>query len=128
LAYSVGSYTLSYSSAGLYTIYGGTGKQTWGQVQEVIHNELEKIRNEVVPSEELDRVKRMLKGNMVLALEGMNSRMARMVKNELNHGRDVSIDETMQKVDAVSAKNVQDLAQEIFAPGRLSLTAIGPFA
>ncbi len=127
LAYSVGSYNLSYSAAGVFTIYGGTGPATWVQVQEVIDLEIKKLIGEGLKDGELDKVKRQIAGNLVLSLEGMNSRMMRMTKNELFHGRDIPIDETLGKINAVTEGMVRDLASQVFAEGKVSLTAIGPF-
>lgn len=128
LAYSVGSYTLSYSSGGLFTIYGGTSMATWDQVQELALAEVQKVVHEGLRDGELARIKRQMSGNMVIALEGMNSRMLRMTKNELHFGREIPIDETLGKIEAVTEQMVRDFAAEFLAPERMSITAIGPFA
>ncbi len=127
LAYSVGSYNMSYSHGGAFVIYGGTGQETWTQTQEVIHNEIAKIQTELVPDEEFDRTKRQMKGTMVLALEGMNARMSRMVKNEFNHGREIPIEETLAKIEAVSREDVLRIAGQVLNRDRLTTTAIGRF-
>jgi len=127
LAYSVGSYNMSYSHGGAFVIYGGTGQETWPQTQEVIHNEIAKIQTELVPDEEFDRTKRQMKGTMVLALEGMNARMSRMVKNEFNHGREIPIEETLAKIEAVSREDVLRVAGQVLNRDRLTTTAIGRF-
>ncbi|MBL8061008.1 MAG: insulinase family protein [Chthonomonas sp.] len=127
LAYSVSSYNLSYSAAGMFTIYGGTGPQTWEQVQDVIRAEWTKVILEGLREGELEKVKRQMAGNIVLSLESMNSQMMRMTKNELVHGRDIPIDETLQKINAVTETQVRDMAASVFADGKVSVTAIGPF-
>jgi len=126
LAYSVGSYSLSYSSGGAFTIYGGTGPDLWPEVQKLIAIEIDRICNETVPEQELNRAKQLLSGNMVLALEGMNSRMMRMSRNELNHKRDIPLEETLEKISAVKAQEVQTLAQRVLDQATLSTTAIVP--
>lgn len=127
LAYSCSSYNLSYSAAGLFTIYGGTGPKTWAQVREVVANEIQRLIHDGLIDGELDKVKRQMAGGMVLGLESMNSQMMRMTKNELIHGREIPIDETLAKVKAVTEAQVRDLASKIFAEGKVSTTAIGPF-
>ncbi|MBS1705914.1 MAG: insulinase family protein [Armatimonadetes bacterium] len=127
LAYAIGSYSLSYTAGGAFTVYGGTGRQTWEQVQEVVAAEFRKISTELVPDPELERTKRLISGNMVLAMEGMNARMTRMVKNEINFGRDIPMEETLAKVRAVTAESVRTLAERILDPEQVSTTAIGPF-
>ncbi|MFN3728205.1 MAG: M16 family metallopeptidase [Fimbriimonadaceae bacterium] len=128
LAYAIGSYTSSYSSGGTFTVYGGTSMQKWEEVQEVVYGELAKVRTEAPGDEELEATKRQLKGHLVLALESMSSRMSRMTRNEIFHGREIPIDETLAKIDSVTAAGVTELAERVLAEQNLSQTAIGPFA
>lgn len=127
LAYAVGSYNLSYTAAGLFTIYGGTSEKTWAEVQEVVINEIKSVIHDGLRDGELAKVKRQIAGNIVLGMEGMSSRMQRMTKNELFHGREIPIDETLAKIDAVTEQQVRDLCAQILNPEKLGVTAIGPF-
>jgi predicted Zn-dependent peptidase len=127
LVYSVGSYSLSYGAGGAYTVYGGTSPENWPLVQELVRTEFDRIMKEGLDPEELERTKRHLKGNMVLALEGMSSRMMRMSKNELHHGRDIPLEETIAKLDAVSGEDILRLAGQILPEELISTTAIGSF-
>lgn len=126
LAYSIGSYYLSYSAGGAFTVYGGTSPATWEQVQTLVAEELERVGREEVPDEELSRVKRSIAGNMVLALEGMGARMMRMARNEIAHQRSIPVEETLAKIDAVTAAQVSELARKMFDGSLVSITAIGP--
>lgn len=126
LVYSVGSYNLSYRFGGLFTIYGGTGPKTWDQARELIITEIRKVIHDGLEDGELDRIKSQIAGHLVLALEGMYSRMQRMTKNELHFGRDIPTDETLEKIRAVSEKEVRDFAAQHLDPDRLSITTIGP--
>jgi len=126
MAYSVGSYAMAYSHGGLFTAYGGTSAEHWPVVQELIIREFQKIAAGQFDAEEVDRVKHQIAGNMVLALESMSSRMLRMTKNEIMYGRDVPIDETLAKVNAVTEAHLQDFAQRFLTPDRLRITAIVP--
>jgi predicted Zn-dependent peptidase len=128
LVYTVGSYSMNYTAGGLYTVYGGTSRENWDQVQELVALEFEKVRTEGLAEEELERTKRYLAGNLVLALEGMSSRMMRMSKNELNHRRDIPIEETLEKISKVSTKSITELAGRILQKELVSTTAIGPEA
>lgn len=127
LAYSVGSYTLNYSAGGAFTVYGGTGQQTWEQVQELVRSEIDKLIADGLLDGELERAKRCISGHIVLALEGMNSRMTRIARNELIFGRDIPIDETLAKLEAVTEAQVRDLAARTLGEDQVSTTAIGPF-
>ncbi len=111
LVYSVGSYTLGYSAGGAFTVYGGTGPQHWDLVQELDRAEFDKIMAEGCDADELDRTKRHISGSIVVALESMSSRMIRMSRNELIHRRDIPVEETLQKIDAVTNDALVELAK-----------------
>lgn len=127
LAYSVGSYSLSYTAGGTYTVYGGTSLEQWPLVQELIWVEFDKVMKEGFHADELERTKRNIAGNTVLALEGMSGRMMRMSRNELIHGRDIPIEETLDKVQRVTNDQIVELARQRLAAELISTTAIGPF-
>jgi len=127
LAYAIGSYALSYDAGGAYTVYGGTSLATWVQVEELVRAEFDKISKELVQDEELARSKRNICGHLVLALEGMSSRMMRMAKNELHYGRQIPVDETISRINAVSQENILEAAARMLDADRVSITALGPF-
>ncbi|MCA0360765.1 MAG: insulinase family protein [Armatimonadetes bacterium] len=128
LAYAVGSYMLTYTVGGAFTIYGGTGRQTWDQVQEVVRTELDKLMADGPTDQETAKVKRQIAGNMVLGLESASSRMMRMAKNEMVHGRQISVEETVGKINDVTREQVRNLAQRLFAAENMRTTAILPGA
>lgn len=127
LAYSVGSYAMNYSAGGAFTIYGGTSLKTWEQVQQLVREEIAKLIEAGLEDGELDRNKRNISGHIVLALEGMSARMNRMARNELIFGREITVEETLQRLNAVTEKQIRDMAADILTEDKLSTTAIGPF-
>ena len=127
LVYSIGSYTVTYGAGGAYTVYGGTSKKNWEEVKEITRREMDKVMQDGLSEAELERVKRSLAGNLVLALEGMNSRMMRMSRNEFNYERQITVEEVLKRLNKVTNSQVMELANRILAEERVSTTAIGPF-
>lgn len=127
LVYSIGSYTLTYGAGGAYTVYGGTSKKNWEEVKEITRREMDKVMQDGLSEAELERVKRSLAGNLVLALEGMNSRMMRMSRNEFNYERQITVEEALERLNKVTNSQVIELANRILTEERVSTTAIGPF-
>ena len=127
LVYSIGSYTLTYGAGGAYTVYGGTSKKNWEEVKEITRREMDKVMQDGLSEAELERVKRSLAGNLVLALEGMNSRMMRMSRNEFNYERQITVEEALERLNKVTNSQVMELANRILTEKRVSTTAIGPF-
>lgn len=128
LAYSVGSYHLAYTHGGAFTIFGGTGAQTWAEVQAIVRKELDDLIVNGPHADELAKVKRQIAGNLVLGQEGMSARMMRMARNEFVHGRYIPLEETRAKIEAVTEAQVQALAARVLREDALLTTAIGPFA
>jgi predicted Zn-dependent peptidase len=126
LVYAIGSYSLPYGAGGAFTAYGGTGKETWDEVRSLVFEEFGKVRESGIEEAELERVKRNICGNIVLALEGMSARMMRLSKNELYYERFVPVEETVSKIEAVTNGDVVELAKRILDERLVSVTAIGP--
>jgi predicted Zn-dependent peptidase len=63
---------------------------------------------------------------MVLSSESTAARMNRLGRALLFDLPILTIDEMIAKVNAVSREDVFELAQELYAPGRLSAASIAP--
>jgi predicted Zn-dependent peptidase len=63
---------------------------------------------------------------VMLGLESTSSRMGKLAKDELHHGRRVSLDEVMAGIDRVSEAQLVGLSRELFDKRRLSVAALGP--
>jgi predicted Zn-dependent peptidase len=77
---------------------------------------------------EVMRAKESLKGAIMLGLESTGSRMFKLGRSELYYGRQINLDEIIGRIDAVAVEDVARMAAELFAPSRLAMAAIGPFA
>ena len=127
MVYAIGSYTLTYSKAGALTVYGGTSPQHWEDIQALVRKELDALMETGATDGELERVRKNIAGHIVLAMEGTNTRMMRMARNEINFGRMVPVSETLEKIRAVTNDDLIQAARTCFAPEKISTTAIGPF-
>lgn len=113
LAYTIFSDQSCYEDTGVFTIYGSTNNQQLPLMHDTINEILQKITAEGISETELLHSKEQLKGSFVLGLEGTTSRMSRNARNELLHGRQISVDETLEKIDNVSMDRVNGLIQSI---------------
>ena len=71
---------------------------------ETVRDELAKVAADGITDEELERGKGQLKGGLVLGLEDSGSRMSRLGKAELVYDELLSIDEVIDRIDAVTAR------------------------
>jgi predicted Zn-dependent peptidase len=125
LAYAVFSYHSLYLDTGQYTIYAGTRPSNAEQVITLIKQEVDKLVTDGITAEELSRSKDSLKGQLVLGLESTRARMSRLGKSEVTNGEILSLDELVERVDAVTGDDVRNLAQRLFSGPRV-LAMIAP--
>lgn len=126
LVYTVYSFQASYRAAGLFGVYAGTSPENVQACLDLMSEQFERIRNVRVDSNELRLAKEHVKGNLTLSLESTSSRMIRLGRNEFALGRHVTPEEIEQRIDAVTAGEVQELAGELLAQENLGLCVIGP--
>jgi predicted Zn-dependent peptidase len=126
LAYAVFSELTPYSDAGMLTVYAGTGKETVGQVVDLVVKEFRQLKESPVSDEELLRAKNHLKGSLMLSLESTSSRMSNLARQELYFGRFYSLDEILASIELVTREEVQSLAQSFFRPEQIAVTVLGP--
>jgi predicted Zn-dependent peptidase len=126
LAYAVYSFTSAYQDTGQVGLYLGTRTDSLDQALAVVADELERLRAEPASGEELDRAKENLKGRVVLALESTGARMNRLGSETLAGAPLLSLDEVVERIDAVTIDELAALVEELWAPGRLSSAGIGP--
>jgi len=86
---------------------------------ELTYESLRRLRDEGISHEELEMNRQQLKGNMLMALESTSTRMSRMAKSLIHHARIVSVDEIIQRLDAVTEAGVQSYARKAFQPPAL---------
>ena len=126
LAYAVYSFTAQHAGTGQVGIYVGTRPDNVGLATRVIAAELERLRQDGVAVRDLDRARDNAKGRAVLALESTSARMNRLGASVLAGLPLLSLDEIVERIDAVTADDVDALLRELFAPARLSAAGIGP--
>jgi predicted Zn-dependent peptidase len=126
LAYSVFSFSNMYAHTGDVGLYVGTRPDNLEQALAVIALELERAVADPASEDELVRSRENLKGRVVLAMESTGARMSRLGGSLLHELPILSIDEVIERIDAVELDDLRALAGELLAPGGLSIAGIGP--
>ena len=128
LVYSVYGYFRPYADVGQGVIYAGTDLERVEETVGAIVEELRKLRDEPVPAEELRRTKELRKGRLLMGLEDSRSVASWIGSQELTYGEIKTPEEVMEKIEAVTVEEVQELSQELFREDRLNLAVIGPYS
>ncbi|MDG4767116.1 pitrilysin family protein [Solwaraspora sp. WMMD406] len=125
LAYSVYSYASQYADGGAFAVYAGCAPGKVDEVLELVRSELAAIARDGVTADELARGKGMSRGGYVLGLEDTGSRMGRLAKGELLHGGQLTVDQLLARVAAVTRAEVDAVAADLLTRP-MSLAVIGP--
>jgi predicted Zn-dependent peptidase len=125
LAYSVFSYSNLYANTGEVGLYVGTRPENLKEALAVIAAELERCVEDPASEEELARSRENLKGRVVLSLESTGARMSRLGASVLGEMPILSVDEVIERIDAVGIPELRELAGELFDPAKLSMAGVG---
>jgi predicted Zn-dependent peptidase len=126
LVYTVYTFQAGYREAGLFGVYAGTSPENVQPCIDVIAEQFALLRSVRVSDDELKLAKEHIKGSLTLSLESTSSRMIRLGRNEFALGRHVTPEEIESAVDAVTASDVAELANELLDPNQLGLCILGP--
>ena len=126
LAYDIGSYFNSYAETGNFVVSAGVDPSQVEAAVRAIVRELTSLCTTLVPAGELDRIKAYIKGGLVLGLEGTSQVAYWLGSQESLRGRIFDVDEITAHIEAVTAHDIQRLAQTCFAPQWRHLALIGP--
>jgi predicted Zn-dependent peptidase len=126
LAYSVYSALSSYADAGSFSVYAGCAPERLDEVATVVRAVLAEVAADGLTPVEIARAQGNLRGGLVLGLEDTPSRMNRIGRSELDHGRQRTITESLDRIAAVTTEQVKVLAAELLtAP--LTAAVVGPY-
>jgi predicted Zn-dependent peptidase len=126
LAYDIGSYFNSYAETGNFVVSAGIDPSQIEPAIRAILRELTRICETPVPADELDRIKAYMRGSMVLGLEGTQQMASWLGSQQSLRGKIIDIDEIIANLEAVTAYDIQRVAQTCFAPEWRRLALIGP--
>jgi len=126
MAYAVYSFASQYSDAGQIGLYVGTREENLVECLEIAARELADVAAGNVRPGELERAKENLKGRMLLSLESTSNRMSRLGRSLLTGTELLSLDELIERIDAVGPEEVAALAADLLALDGLSAAGIGP--
>ncbi|PYV62982.1 MAG: peptidase M16 [Acidobacteria bacterium] len=125
LAYAIYSDLNPYRDTGCLSIYAGTSRESAVKVVESVVSEFQKLKAELVSPEELQRAKDQLKGSLMLSLESSTARMSNLARQEMYFDRFYGLDELIQKIEAVTAAELQELANFFFQTENIAVTILG---
>lgn len=129
LAYYVRSSAEEYADAGTLVSAAGVDPKRVVEAIKVIMEEYSKIAEGKMDlkNEELRKAKEFLKGHLVLDLEDSRSVAGYYASQELLEERIENPDEVLEKIEAITAEDIESVGKEFFKNEGLNLALIGKF-
>jgi predicted Zn-dependent peptidase len=119
LVYTVESSTGTYSDTGCWSVYFGCDHHDVGRCRRLVRRELDHMMQHPLSQRQLAAAKRQLKGQLAIASDNREQFALDMGRHYLHYATERDIDELFERIDAITAQQLQDVAQQLFAPDRL---------
>ena len=119
LVYTVESNMTTYSDSGTWAVYFGCDHEDVKRCLRLVHHELDRMAEHPLSERQLAAAKRQLKGQLAIASDNHEQFALDMAKVYLHEHKEHHISQLFQQIDAVTATQMQQIAQEFFTPERL---------
>ncbi len=126
LAYSVYSFIDFFKDTGIFSFYIGTDKKNHQRAVDLLFQEIDKVTQKPISAITVHKTREQLKGSFLLGLESTYRRMSRLAKNEIYYGRQISLDEMIEKIDAINPDSLLDIARKIFIKDKFNIICLFP--
>lgn len=120
LAYSIESNYTSFSDTGLFAIYFGCDNHNTDLCLDLIKKELQKLRDQKLGAMQLYYAKKQFVGQLALSNEGKLNEMLALGHTALFFDEVDTIEESIAEIEAVTAEQILDVANEILLPDQFS--------
>jgi len=125
LCYAIYSFSSGLSDSGMFAIHAAGAPERAHQLFAVIRDELVKAADEGFVEDEVARVKAQLKMGLLTGLESSSARAEQLARQILIHGRPLTTEELIEKVEQVQAADLQALVARMLS-SPLGLATVGP--
>jgi predicted Zn-dependent peptidase len=124
--YNIYSYQEFFRDSGIFCVYFASDRNYVVKATTLVLKELKQLKKKPVSRQALSKIKEQLKGSLMLSQESTYNRMNRIARQEMMLERYVDLDETCRLIDAVTARQVRDVANRILDKNQLSFASLGP--
>jgi len=127
LAYDIHSFAQYFKDSGSFNVYAGIDSSKLKETIQAILQELNRVKEESLPEEELKKAKEIYKGALTLDLEDTLSRAFWLGDRLLLYREPLTSEEVKEKIEGVRKEDIQRLAGDIFTKDKINLSIVGPF-
>ena len=120
LVYTVESTMVAYGDTGTWSIYFGCDEHDVKRCLRLVRKELDKFMEKPLSDAQLRAAKKQIKGQIGVACDNRENFALDFGKSFLHYGWEKNVDHLYEQVDAITAQQMQAVAQELFDEHRLT--------
>ena len=124
LVYSVESSMVCYGDTGLWSVYFGCDPHDVNRCVRLVKGEFKRLMEKPLSEKTLAAAKKQIKGQLAVACDNNENFAIDFGKSFLHFGDEKDIEKLYQKIDAVTAEQIQQVAKEIFDKDSLATLVI----
>jgi len=126
IAYTIESNFSPLSDTGIFSLYFGTDKEKHGKALSLIFKEIKKLREHPLNELQLQKAKNKFIGQIALGEENRIGLIISMAKSLIDHNKIDSLETVFEKINAVTTKQMADVANEILDIEQLNIFTFCP--
>ncbi|MBM9593742.1 M16 family metallopeptidase [Roseitranquillus sediminis] len=127
LCYTIFAQAGAYADGGHVTVYAGTGEDQIADLARLTLDQIAGFAGDLNEAE-VSRARAQMKAGLLMGLESPSSRAERLARMVAIWGRVPSLEETVARIDAVTADDVRRLSAEMTGSRGVALALYGPGA
>ncbi len=125
LVYSIFTSVSQNSDASSLATYMSCTKENVAEAMETTSKVIGKFLSEGLEKGELERAKRLVKGANVRAMESTDNRLYRLGVNHMLNGSIETLEQRLERIDAVTEDDVMRVAEDILVSDRMNTVVLG---
>lgn len=125
LCYSVYAFHWAFADSGVFGVAAATGENEVAELIPVVADELRRA-TETITDEEVVRVRNQIRAGLLMSLESPSARAGQLARQQILWGRPIPLQETVDRINRITADRVKHVARQIFDTDNVSLAGIGP--
>ncbi len=120
LSYNIESNYIPYADTGVFNVYLGTDNGSLNRTINLVHKEINKLREQKLGTLQLTRAKKQYTGQIAISIESNLNELLSIGKSYLVYNKVDSIKEIYCKIEKLTSNDLFEIANEILNPDQLS--------
>jgi predicted Zn-dependent peptidase len=121
LVYNVESNYQPFTDTGMWSVYFGCDVENAARCEQLVYNELQKLREQPISENALKKYKLQLMGQMAIANEQKENLALGLGKSFLRYGQIADLETIRKRIESITSEQLQNIAIEVFDVEQLSV-------